>query len=87
MHRRDPSIPIEEVTKTLVELIRKGKTLSFDYPEIAPTSLRRANAIHHVAALQSEYSLAVQIPELSLVQATAELARPLSPFLQSEGPC
>ena len=52
VHRRDPSIPIEEVTETLVGLIKKGKIRSFGYSEIAPTSLRRANAIHHVAAVQ-----------------------------------
>ena len=80
VHRRDPSIPIEEVTETLVGLIKKGKIRSFGYSEIAPTSLRRANAIHHVAAVQSEYSLAVRFPELGLVQSTAELGTALVAF-------
>ena len=93
VHRRDPSIPIEEVTETLVGLIKKGKIRSFGYSEIAPTSLRRANAIHHVAAVQSEYSLAVRFPELGLVQSTAELGTALVAFspvgrsLLTDRPC
>ena len=93
VHRRDPSIPIEEVTGTLAGLIEKGKIRSFGFSEIAPTSLRRANAVHHVAAVQSEYSLAVRFPELGLVQSTAELGTALVAFspvgrsLLTDRPC
>lgn len=73
IHRRDAETPIEDVTESLSGLIKKGKIASFGFSEIAPSSLRRANAVHHVAAVQSEYSLATRAPELGLVQATAEL--------------
>ena len=80
VHRRDAATPIEEVTETLAGLIRKGKIGGFGYSEIAPSSLRRANAVHSVMAVQSEYSLAVRYPELGLVQATAELGTALVAF-------
>ncbi len=73
VHRRDPEIPIEEVTETLAGFIRAGKIRRFGYSEIAPSSLRRANAVHPVAAVQSEYSLSVRSPELGLLQTTAAL--------------
>lgn len=80
IHRRDPDLPIEVVSETLAGLIQKGKIRSFGFSEIAPSSLRRANAVHHVAAVQSEYSLAVRYPELGLVQATKELGTALVAF-------
>ena len=93
VHRRDPSIPIEEVTATLAGLVKKGKIRSFGFSEIAPSSLRRANAVHHVAAVQSEYSLAVRFPELGLVQETERLGTALVAFspvgrsLLTDRPC
>ena len=80
IHRRDQNIPIEEVTETLAGFVKAGKIRSFGFSEIAPSSLRRAAAIHHVAAVQSEYSLSVRSPELGLVQATAELGTALVAF-------
>lgn len=69
VHRRDPRHEIEDVTETLAGFVRSGKIAAFGYSEIAPTSLRRALAVHDVAAVQSEYSLATRAPELGLVQA------------------
>jgi len=80
VHRRDAATPIEEVTETLAGLIKKGKMGGFGFSEIAPSSLRRANAVHPVMAVQSEYSLAVRYPELGLVQTTAELGTALVAF-------
>jgi aryl-alcohol dehydrogenase-like predicted oxidoreductase len=80
VHRRDPRVAIEEVTETLAGLVRAGKTKAFGYSEIAPSSLRRAAAVHPVAAVQSEYSLATRAPELGLVQACAELGTALVAF-------
>lgn len=80
VHRRDPNVPIEEVTETLVGLVDAGKILSFGFSEIAPSSLRRASAIHHVAAVQSEYSIATRSPELGLVQACDALETALVAF-------
>ena len=80
IHRRDPSIQIEEVTETLADLVRVGKIKQFGFSEIAPSSLRRAQKIHPIAAIQSEYSLAVRSPELGLVQTTSELNASLVAF-------
>lgn len=73
IHRREAERPIEEVTETLAALVKKGKTRSFGFSEIAPSSLRRAHAVHPVAAVQSEYSLSTRFPELGLLQACEEL--------------
>ena len=80
IHRRDNDTPIEEVTETLASFIKAGKIGAFGFSEISPTSLYRAAAIHEVAAVQSEYSLAVRSPEMGLVQATAELGTALVAF-------
>jgi aryl-alcohol dehydrogenase-like predicted oxidoreductase len=80
VHRRDPNVPIEEVTETLAQLIKTGKILSFGYSEIAPSSLRRAAAVHDVAAVQSEYSLATRSPEMGLVQTCEELGTAMVAF-------
>lgn len=68
VHRRDPALAIEEVTETLAGFVRAGKIRAFGFSEIAPSSLRRAAAVHPVAAVQSEYSLSTRLPELGLIQ-------------------
>lgn len=80
VHRRDPALPIEEVTETLSGFVRAGKIGAFGYSEIAPTSLRRAAKIHPVAAVQSEYSLSTRSPEVGLVQGCLELGAALVAF-------
>ncbi|KIN72796.1 aldo/keto reductase [Sulfitobacter guttiformis] len=80
VHRRDPAIPIEDVTGTLAEFVKQGKVKAIGFSEIAPTSLRRAHAVHPVAAVQSEYSLSTRAPELGLVQTCAELGVALVAF-------
>ncbi len=80
VHRRDQNVPIEEVTETLAALVKSGKTRSIGFSEIAPSSLRRAHAVHPVAAVQSEYSLSTRSPELGLVQTCAELGTALVAF-------
>ncbi|MBE9638215.1 aldo/keto reductase [Salipiger mangrovisoli] len=80
VHRREQARPIEEVTETLAGLVKKGKIKSFGFSEIAPASLRWAAAVHPVAAVQSEYSLATRFVELGLVQACAELGTALVAF-------
>ncbi len=73
VHRRDHDVPIEEVTGALGRLVEKGKTRGIGFSEIAPSSLRRAHAVHPVTAVQSEYSLSTRTPEMGLVQTCAEL--------------
>lgn len=80
VHRRDPRWEIEEVAETLAGLVKAGKCKSIGFSEIAPASLRRAHAVHPVAAVQSEYSLSTRAPELGLVQACAELGTALVAF-------
>jgi len=77
IHRRDSAIPIEDVTETLSGFVRAGKIAAFGFSEIAPSSLRRAQAVHPVAAVQSEYSLATRTPEIGLVQSCEELGAAL----------
>ena len=74
IHRRDPSVPIEEVTQTLASFVKSGKISGFGFSEISPTSLRAAHAVHPVASLQSEYSLSTRTPELGLLQTCAALS-------------
>jgi len=80
VHRRDHNIEIEEVTNSLSNLVKKGKTKSIGFSEIAPSSLRRASKIHHIAAIQSEYSLSTRAPEMGLLQACNELGTALVAF-------
>lgn len=80
VHRREAERPIEEVTETLASLVKAGKTRSIGFSEIAPSSLRRAAAVHPVAAVQSEYSLATRAPELGLIQACRETGAALVAF-------
>jgi len=80
VHRREAERPIEEVAEALAGLIAKGKTRAVGFSEIAPSSLRRAAAVTHVAAVQSEYSLSTRAPELGLTQACEELGTTLVAF-------
>lgn len=80
VHRRDQSVPIEEVAGTLAGFVAAGKIRSFGFSEIAPSSLRRASLEHPVAAVQSEYSLQTRSPELGLVQACEALGTALVAF-------
>ena len=80
IHRRDAELPIEDATENLARLVKSGKTRTIGFSEIAPSSLRRAAAVHPIAAVQSEYSLSTRAPELGLVQTCAELGTTLVAF-------
>jgi aryl-alcohol dehydrogenase-like predicted oxidoreductase len=69
-HRVDPKVPIEDVAGVLAELVQEGKVRAFGLSEAAPETIRRAHAVHPVAALQSEYSLWTRDPETSGVLET-----------------
>jgi len=56
-HRRDPNVPIEETVGAMKELVTAGKVRYLGLSEVGPETLRRANAVHPISALQSEYSL------------------------------
>lgn len=73
IHRREADRPIEDVAETMGKIVAKGKAKSIGFSEISPASLRRAHAVHPVAAVQSEYSLQTRLPELGMLQTCAEL--------------
>ena len=56
-HRVDPAVPIEEVVGAMAELVRTGKVRHLGLSEVSAATLRRAHAVHPIAAVQSEYSL------------------------------
>lgn len=80
VHRRDTRFEIEEVTETLAGFVKDGKVKAIGFSEIAASSLRRAHAVHPIAAVQSEYSLSTRAPELGLVQACADIGASLVAF-------
>ena len=69
-HRVDPGTPIEETVGAMAELVAVGKVRALGLSEAAPDTLRRAAAVHPIAALQSEYSLWTRDPETNGVLAT-----------------
>ena len=69
IHRRDQSVPVEDVIGTLVRFKEEGKIGAIGLSEISPATLERAQAVHPIAAVQSEYSLWTRLPELGLLQA------------------
>lgn len=71
-HRVDPSVPIEEVAGAVKNLIDEGKVLHFGLSEASATTIRRAHAVHPVAAVQTEYSFMERSPEKNDVLATCE---------------
>lgn len=80
VHRRDTRFEIEDVTETLAGFVKAGKVRAIGFSEIAPSSLRRAHAVHPIAAVQSEYSLSTRSPEMGLVQTCKELGTALVAF-------
>jgi aryl-alcohol dehydrogenase-like predicted oxidoreductase len=62
-HRVDPNVPIEETVGAMAELVRAGKVRYLGLSEAAPSTVRRAHAVHPITALQTEYSLWSRDPE------------------------
>jgi len=72
-HRVDPSTSIEETVGAMAELVRAGKVRYLGLSEVSPRTLRRANAVHPVAAVQTEYSLWSREPEKEILATAREL--------------
>ncbi len=66
-HRVDPKTPIEETIGALAQLVTEGKVRYIGLSEAGPSTIRRAHAVHPVAALQTEYSLWTRDPEAQLL--------------------
>jgi aryl-alcohol dehydrogenase-like predicted oxidoreductase len=73
VHRLDPRIPVEDTVGALAREVGKGKIGAIGLSEVSPDTLRRAHAVHEIAAVQSEYSLWTRSPELGLIQTCREL--------------
>lgn len=72
-HRVDPNVPIEETVGAMAELVKEGKVRFLGLSEAAPNTIRKANATHKIAALQTEYSLWTRDPETELLDICEEL--------------
>lgn len=79
-HRRDPSVPVEETVGAMKELVEAGKVRYLGLSEVGPETLRRANAVHPISALQSEYSLWERGVEDEVLPAARELGIGLVPY-------
>jgi aryl-alcohol dehydrogenase-like predicted oxidoreductase len=79
-HRVDPNVPIEDVAGTVKELVLAGKVKHFGLSEAGAGTIRRAHAVHPVAALQSEYSLWWREPEKEILPTLEELGIGFVPF-------
>jgi len=79
-HRVDPNVPIEDVAGAVKDLIQKGKVKYWGLSEAGAQTIRKAHAVHPVAALQSEYSLWTRAPEKEIIPALEELGISFVPF-------
>ena len=79
-HRVDPDVPIEDVAGAVADLVRAGKVGHFGLSEAGVDSIRRAHAVHPVAAMQSEYSLWWREPEAEVLPVLEELGIGFVPF-------
>jgi len=79
-HRVDPEVPIEEVAGAVKDLIAQGKVRHFGLSEAGVQTIRRANAVQPVTALQSEYSLWWRKPEAEVIPTLEELGIGLVPY-------
>jgi len=73
LHRWDKAVPIEDSVGALADLVRAGKIRTIGLSEVSAETLRRAHAVHPIAALQTEYSLWTRNPEIAVLQACREL--------------
>jgi aryl-alcohol dehydrogenase-like predicted oxidoreductase len=79
-HRVDPDTPIEETVGAMAELVRKGKVRFLGLSEAGAETIRRAQAVHPITALQSEYSLWTRDPEEEVLGVCRELGIGLVPY-------
>lgn len=73
LHRVDPAVSVEESVGALSDLVSEGKIRAIGLSEVSASTLRKAHAIHPVAAVQTEYSLWTRNPEIAVLEACREL--------------
>ena len=79
-HRVDPNVPIEDTVGAMAELVREGKVRALGLSEASAATIRRAHAVHPIAAVQSEYSLWSREPEAEVLPACRELGIGFVPY-------
>jgi aryl-alcohol dehydrogenase-like predicted oxidoreductase len=79
-HRVDPNVPIEDTVGAMAELVDQGKVRHLGLSEAGPATIRRAHAVHPIAALQTEYSLWSREPEDELLGLCKELGIGFVPY-------
>jgi len=79
-HRIDPNVPVEEMVGAMADLVKEGKVRFLGLSEASANSLRRANAVHPISALQSEYSLLTRDVEKEILPTCLELGITFVPF-------
>jgi aryl-alcohol dehydrogenase-like predicted oxidoreductase len=79
-HRVDPDVPIEDTVGAMAELVREGKVRALGLSEASAATIRRAHAVHPIAAVQSEYSLWSREPEAEVLPACRELGIGFVPY-------
>ena len=79
-HRVDPNVEIEETVGAMAELVEQGKVLHIGLSEAAPETIRRAHAVHPIAAVQTEYSLWTRDPEAEIIPTCRELGIGFVPY-------
>ena len=80
LHRWDKQVPIEDSVGAMSDLVRAGKVRTIGLSEVSATTLRKAHAVHPIAALQTEYSLWTRNPEIAVLKACEELGVTFVPF-------
>jgi len=73
LHRWDKRVPIEDSVGALSDLVRQGKIQTIGLSEVSASTLRKAHAVHPIAAVQNEYSLWTRNPEIAVLQACRDL--------------
>ena len=79
-HRIDPAVPLEEMVGAMAALVQAGKVRFLGVSEASAASVRQANAVHPIAALQSEYSMFTRDVEAEILPTCRELGVSLVPF-------
>ncbi|PTE10459.1 aldo/keto reductase [Mesorhizobium helmanticense] len=79
-HRVDPNVPIEDTVGAMAELVREGKVRALGLSEASAATIRRAHAVHPIAAVQSEYSLWSRDPEEEVFAVCRELGIGFVPY-------
>jgi len=73
LHRWDKRVPIEDSIGAMADMVKSGKVRSIGLSEVSAATLRKAHAVHPIAAMQSEYSLWTRNPEIAVLDACREL--------------